>query len=64
MKLAFVTTYDASDINAWSGTSNRILRSLEDAGFDVIQIGNVKEGYIPKFISFLKKIVYFTKKLP
>ena len=60
MKLAYVTNYDASDIHAWSGSGNYILRALKDAGFETDSIGNLKESKIEQMLSRLKK-AYYTK---
>jgi glycosyltransferase involved in cell wall biosynthesis len=35
MRLAYVTTYDASDVHAWSGLGNAIAKSLDRAGFEL-----------------------------
>ena len=43
MTLAYVTTYDASDVHAWSGSGNFILRALQDGGFQTKSIGNLKD---------------------
>ena len=39
MKVAYVTTYDASNPNAWSGTGHYIAKSLERQGVEVAYIG-------------------------
>ncbi|HEY5752784.1 MAG TPA: glycosyltransferase family 4 protein [Chthoniobacterales bacterium] len=43
MKIAYLTTYDASDANAWSGSGNYILRTLRDNGFQIECVGNLRE---------------------
>lgn len=58
MKLAYITNYDSTDLHAWSGLGNRILKSLEGAGFEVIVVGNIKEGYIERIFTSSKKIFY------
>jgi glycosyltransferase involved in cell wall biosynthesis len=44
MKLAYVTTYDSSDVHAWSGLGNYILRTLQ-ANFETEEIGNLKDKF-------------------
>ena len=39
MKAAYVTTYDSSDVRAWSGLGYNIARCLELAGFSLERIG-------------------------
>ena len=56
MKIAYVTTYDSSDINAWSGTGISILSTLQNSGFQAKCIGNLIEE---KSILFsIKKALY------
>jgi glycosyltransferase involved in cell wall biosynthesis len=45
MKIAYVTTYDASDSRAWSGLGNYILKSLQESGFQTETIGNLRNQY-------------------
>ena len=42
MKLAYVTTYDASDISNWSGLGLHIAQSLENAGHDLDYVGPLR----------------------
>jgi glycosyltransferase involved in cell wall biosynthesis len=42
LKIAYVTTYDASDIHAWSGTGFYIRQVLRSSGFDLECIGNLR----------------------
>jgi glycosyltransferase involved in cell wall biosynthesis len=58
MKIAYVTTYDSSDIHIWSGLGNYILRALQDAGFQTMSIGNLRAGNIWVLLSYLKKAYY------
>ncbi len=58
MKIAYVTTYDSSDVHAWSGLGSYILRSLQDVGIQTESIGNLREGNIWALQSRLKKIYY------
>jgi glycosyltransferase involved in cell wall biosynthesis len=44
MKLAYVTTYDSSDIHAWSGLGNYILKALQ-ANFETEAIGDLKDKF-------------------
>lgn len=43
MKAAYVTTYDSSDVLAWSGTSASILKALESSGLESHAIGNLRD---------------------
>ena len=42
MQLAYVTTYDASDISNWSGLGFHIARSLEISGHEVDRFGSLR----------------------
>lgn len=42
MKLAYVTTYDASDIHAWSGGGYYLSQALMQSGFQIKHIGNLR----------------------
>lgn len=44
MKIAYVTTYDSSDVNSWSGLGSFILRALQDAGMQTQSIENLRKG--------------------
>ena len=57
MQIAYVTTYDASDVRQWSGLGSYILRSLEAAGMQASTIGDLKEIDLP-FLSRLKRAYY------
>ena len=57
MQIAYVTTYDASDVRQWSGLGSYILRSLEAAGMQASPVGNLKEIDLP-FVSRLKRAYY------
>ncbi len=61
MKVAYITTYDSSDIRNWSGTGGFYIRqALERQGNEIIPIGNLgrkktplmalKERYYSKFL--------------
>lgn len=43
MKLAYVTTYDPSNIREWSGLGFYILKALRDAGFETEIISNLRD---------------------
>jgi glycosyltransferase involved in cell wall biosynthesis len=58
MKLAYVTTYDASDVHAWSGSGRYILHALQAAGLETESIGGLKDGYWGARISRLKRAYY------
>lgn len=42
MKIAYITEYDANDINQWSGLGYFIAQTLRDQGFELQLIGNLK----------------------
>lgn len=42
MKVAYVTTYDASDVRAWSGSGSYVARALEKAGAELTFIGPLR----------------------
>jgi glycosyltransferase involved in cell wall biosynthesis len=43
MKIAYVTTYDSSDIEAWSGLGHHIRTSLCRSGFDIHPVDKLSE---------------------
>jgi glycosyltransferase involved in cell wall biosynthesis len=43
MKIAYVTTYDSTNIHAWSGSGNYILRALQSCGLPTESIGNLRD---------------------
>jgi glycosyltransferase involved in cell wall biosynthesis len=43
LRVAYVTSYDARDMLVWSGTGNRIGRTLTEAGLDVQYVGPLAE---------------------
>lgn len=45
MKIAYVTTADPFDVFAWSGTVSYMYKALEDAGHEMIPVGNLKNPY-------------------
>lgn len=58
MKTAYVTTYDASDVHAWSGLGSNILQALQDVGFQTESIGGLSTSKPWTLISILKKVYY------
>lgn len=42
MNIAYVTTYDSTDIRRWSGTGFHIGKSIEDGGSRVFRIGDLR----------------------
>ena len=45
MKIAYVTTYDSSDLKQWSGLGFHIHSALRNNGFQTIPIGNLRNRY-------------------
>ena len=45
MKIAYVTTYDSSDLKQWSGLGFHIHSALRNNGFQTIPIGNLRDRY-------------------
>ncbi|HEY9659173.1 MAG TPA: hypothetical protein V6C65_12020, partial [Allocoleopsis sp.] len=62
MKIAYVTTYDSTDVHAWSGLGTYILQTLQQTGFQVEPVGNLKERRRSLWRSKLK-YHYYTKLL-
>jgi glycosyltransferase involved in cell wall biosynthesis len=62
MKIAYVTTYEANDRRAWSGTGYAIGEALKQAGLQIEAIGNLREA--ASLPLKLKKAAYkvFTNK--
>ncbi len=56
MKIAYVTTYDSSNMHAWSGLGAYILRALQSCGFQTEIIGNLRDKHIFRFK--MKKALY------
>jgi hypothetical protein len=50
MKIAYVSTYDSSDIHAWSGLINYILRALQSTGIQTVSIGNLQDMHVMPMI--------------
>jgi glycosyltransferase involved in cell wall biosynthesis len=58
MKIAYVTTYDSSDVHSWSGIGSHVLRALQDVGFQTVSIGSLRERQTWRWLSRLKKAYY------
>lgn len=56
MKIAYITTYDSSDINNWSGTGTYILKALQSSNIQTFPIGNLQEDWTKYYQ--LKKAFY------
>lgn len=57
MKIAYVTTYDSSDVHQWSGTGFFMREALRSSGFDITSIGNLKSNNSLYLKS--KKLIYY-----
>jgi glycosyltransferase involved in cell wall biosynthesis len=57
MRIAFATTFNARDVNAWSGTPFHMIESLTENGVNVDCIGSLKQELPPFF-----KLKQFWKK--
>lgn len=57
MRTAYVTTYNSSDVHAWSGLGTHILGALQDSGFQTEIIANLKQADPPRGFRF-KKALY------
>lgn len=56
MKAAYITTYDASNIHAWSGLGFYMLKALQDAGLETERVGGLEDGLIWGAVTRAKKI--------
>lgn len=56
MKIAYVTTYDSSDVRNWSGSGFYIRKALEAQGNEILPIGSLNE---PTFWPFFPKALYY-----
>jgi glycosyltransferase involved in cell wall biosynthesis len=45
MKMAYVTTYDSSDVHNWSGLGLHMQRALASSGFQITPIGNLRDRF-------------------
>ena len=61
MKIAYVTTYNSSDIHSWSGTGYYMFKTLEQTGYEIEQVILGKAKY--DFLFKIKGLLYrFTSK--
>ncbi len=60
MKLAYVTTYDSSDIHMWSGLGYHIHKALQECGFQTECIGNLR---VPRSLILKVKRLFYAKIL-
>ncbi|GJD16065.1 glycosyl transferase group 1 [Rivularia sp. IAM M-261] len=56
MKIAYVTTYDATDVKQWSGTGYYIPLALKNQSLSVEYIGSLRERYL--LLSNVKERIY------
>lgn len=49
MRIAFTTTFDATDVHNWSGTPYHMAQALEKAGNTIEYVGNLKRALPPFF---------------
>ncbi len=56
MKVAYITTYDPTDISGWSGASINILKTLKSCGFQIETIGNLHDKC--SLFTRMKKVIY------
>jgi glycosyltransferase involved in cell wall biosynthesis len=63
MKIAYVTTYDSSDLHQWSGTGYYIHSALRNNGVQTIPIGNLGDRYdrITRVKTYLYKRLFSQK---
>jgi glycosyltransferase involved in cell wall biosynthesis len=57
MRIAYVTTYDARDVHAWSGTGNAIAMCLIRAGFEV-ELVHLREREPARLLTRAAKLAY------
>lgn len=58
MKLAYVTTYDAYDPHAWSGSASHMLRALRYSAVETEVIDNVDSGAVLDYLQKAKTLAY------
>ena len=58
MNIAYVTTYDSSDVHQWSGIGYFMREALRKSGFQISTVGNLKSDY--SLLLKLKKLGYLT----
>ena len=59
MKIAYVTTYNSSDIHSWSGTGYYMFKTLEETGHHIEQVilGNIKYDFFFKIKTLLYMLI-------
>jgi glycosyltransferase involved in cell wall biosynthesis len=62
MKIAYITTYDSTNIHTWSGLGNYILQTLQTAGMQTECIGNLQEKWLWQWISTQKRKYYAKRR--
>src|SRR4051812_15829872 len=58
LRIAYVTTYDPFDVHTWSGSGFFIRRALENAGCEVLPIGNLGVPLRCKPLMKAKSLLY------
>jgi len=58
VKIAYVTTYNASDVHAWSGIGSHLLQAFQNIGLQTVSIGNLK---IRNDLSYKLKGIFYRK---
>jgi len=56
MKIAYVSTSDPHDVQAWSGVVSYIFNTLQNEGFEMSAVGNLQDNY--QLRANLKKFFY------
>lgn len=66
LRISYVTTYDAHDLRAWSGTVHHIGRALEKAGMEVDYQGNLAQRrlFFNKAINKITKMTALGEMFP
>src|SRR5438045_451075 len=62
LRIAFVTTYDSDNVEAWSGCGYYIRRALEHAGCEIIPVGNLRVPLAIKPLLKIKSLLYRKRK--
>jgi glycosyltransferase involved in cell wall biosynthesis len=58
MRIAYVTTYDSTNVHTWSGLGNYVLQTLQTAGMQTECIGNLQEKRLWQWLSTQKRKYY------
>jgi glycosyltransferase involved in cell wall biosynthesis len=59
MRLSYITEYEASEINNWSGLGYYIARALAQQGFELDYIGKLKSSLFYRLYGKSKRLVYW-----